>query len=420
MGGFYPQPQQASGYGNVYYNASHGGDVAQDAHFERQRGIQALNEFLGEVKRRQFDPASYAEVGQRLLQLQALPLPIPGVSDYQSGAMMGSTGVQTVSMAQPQYSLPPMPNLRTKSDLLNIDQFLEQMQSTVYENPSQAAAAGVAQPGAHYTHGSLNFRSSQSPPQYPSATSANNTQMMVPGSANSANGDTPALTPSSSSISYTSGHSPVSLPSVHGMSPDPRSMAGMYPSLPAISSTSDMSGSYSTASSTAPTSALGSVFDNDPRRRFSGGQLQAANKSKKTDGYKMDTDGSVATSRGGRSSVVKSNIHGPFPSSVIDPALADHSSNQFSHDLESADDKRQEIWVGNMRLVEGLRKQIQNMIQMGVFQDEDDEAMDFDHEDAALAHALGADINKGSAIHISQEKEAQSLYPILKSPEDHD
>ena len=41
------------------------------------------------------------------------------------------------------YSL-PLPNLRTKSDLLNIDQFLEQLQSTVYENPNHAAAAGVA------------------------------------------------------------------------------------------------------------------------------------------------------------------------------------------------------------------------------------------------------------------------------------
>jgi hypothetical protein len=416
MGGFYPQPQPAAGYGNVYYNASHGGDVAQASHFERQRGIQALNDFLGEVKRRQFDPASYAEVGQRLLQLQALPLPIPGGADYRSGALMGSTGVQSVAMAQPQYSLPPMPNRRTKNDLLNIDQFLEQMQSTVYENPSQPAAAGVGQPGAHYGHEGLNFRSSQSPPPYPSTMNANGTQMMAPGSSTSANGDTPALTPSSSSISYTSGHSPVSLPSVHGMSPDPRAVAGMYPSLPAISGAADLSGSYSTASSTAPPSTLGSVFDNDPRRRFSGGQLQAANRSKRTNNVAMDTDEDTATPRASTPSV-HSNIHMPLPPSVIDPALSDHSSNKLSADLESADDKRQEIWVGNMRLVEGLRKHIQNMIQMGAFKDEDDESMEFDHEDAALAQALEADIHNGSSVR--QEKAGRSLYPVLKTHDDH-
>jgi flagellar biosynthesis chaperone FliJ len=44
-----------------------------------------------------------------------------------------------------------------KNDLINIDQFLEQMQNTIYESDENVAAAGVAQPGAqeageHHRH----------------------------------------------------------------------------------------------------------------------------------------------------------------------------------------------------------------------------------------------------------------------------
>ncbi|KAL1646807.1 hypothetical protein SLS58_002942 [Diplodia intermedia] len=42
--------------------------------------------------------------------------------------------------------MPSNPNLRTKSDLLDVDQAPKQLQSTLYENPKQAAAAGIAQP----------------------------------------------------------------------------------------------------------------------------------------------------------------------------------------------------------------------------------------------------------------------------------
>jgi hypothetical protein len=48
-----------------------------------------------------------------------------------------------------------MSNVRTKNDLINIDQFLEQMQNTIYESDENVAAAGVAQPGAHYVHGGM-------------------------------------------------------------------------------------------------------------------------------------------------------------------------------------------------------------------------------------------------------------------------
>ena len=76
---------------------------------------------------------------------------------YQTMAAAVSVGgpYSPSAMASPSYHLPPMGNARTKSDLINIDQFLEQMQATVYESDDHVAAAGVAQPGATFVHGGL-------------------------------------------------------------------------------------------------------------------------------------------------------------------------------------------------------------------------------------------------------------------------
>ncbi|KAI2792734.1 pH-response transcription factor pacC [Penicillium oxalicum] len=148
-----PAPNPHS-YGNVYYALSH--DSAQA--YDRKRGYDALNEFFGDLKRRQFDPNSYAAVGQRLLGLQALQLPILNgpVPEYQpmpAAVPIAAGGGYSPGGHAPAYHLPPMSNVRTKNDLINIDQFLEQMQNTIYESDENVAAAGVAQPGAHYVHG---------------------------------------------------------------------------------------------------------------------------------------------------------------------------------------------------------------------------------------------------------------------------
>jgi hypothetical protein len=48
----------------------------------------------------------------------------------------------------PGYHLPPMSNVRTKNDLINIDQFLEQMQNTIWT----WGAGGNQEAGEHHRH----------------------------------------------------------------------------------------------------------------------------------------------------------------------------------------------------------------------------------------------------------------------------
>ena len=70
-----PQPPNPS-YGNVYYTLNEGHEPGHVSYESKKRGYDALNEFFGDLKRRQFDTNSYAAVGQRLLGLQNLQLPI--------------------------------------------------------------------------------------------------------------------------------------------------------------------------------------------------------------------------------------------------------------------------------------------------------------------------------------------------------
>ena len=300
-------------------------------------------------------------------------------------------------MPQHQYALPPMPNLRTKNDLMNIDQFLEQMQSTVYESSNAAAAAGVQQPGAHYTHQAVNFRQSHSPPQTTlhglgqmnsHVSSAHVTApMMATHSTQSNSSGTPALTPPSSSVSYTSGHSPASS---HGMSPTSRhssAAAAQYPSLPAVTL------GYSPHSTNAPTSTLGTNFDSDPRRRYSGGMLQRGVNVRDM----MDTSDD---SRTPSPIIVKTEV-----STNIDPALSSGISSPGgrSDSGDSARDRAEEAWIQNIRVVEALRKLISDRLERKEYVDDD------------------ADIDMSGTdreVERKAERSSESLYPTLRADDD--
>jgi hypothetical protein len=406
----YYAPQQPSSYGPVYYPVTHGGDLGQHAAYDnRKRGYDALNDFFGDAKRRQIDPSSYAQVGQRLMQLQGLPINGGGLSDYVSAgpAMMsvesghGGHHGGHGPMPQHQYALPPMPNLRTKNDLMNIDQFLEQMQHTVYESSNAAAAAGIQQPGAHYTP--LNFRQSHSPPQSAihglshmssHVSSAHVTApMMATHSTQSNASGTPALSPPSSAVSYTSGHSPASYTSghspasSHGMSPVSRhssAAAAAYPSLPAVSL------GYSPHSTTAPTSTLGTNFDTDARRRYSGGMLQRSANSRDMDG----SDGSRTPSP----IIKKTEL------SAIDPALGGvRSPSSRSDSGDSARDRAEEAWIENIRVIEALRKLISDRLERKQYVDEDN--------DVDMSGTEREEEKKA-------EKSSESLYPTLRADDD--
>lgn len=398
----YYQPQQPQAYSMGYYPVQHhtanvGHHAAAGDYDQRKRGFDVLNDFFGDAKRRQIDPTSYPQVGQRLMSLHGLPISSGSLVDYMpSQPMMGMNGhggPQVASMAQPHYSL-PMPNLKTKTDLLNIDNFLDQMQATVYESSNQSAAAGVHQPGAHYTHQGVNFRQSHSPPQAASQNIAMAIGQQAPASthtapmmaqAHSPQSSTPALTPTSGNVSYTSGHSPSSAP---GLSPSDSSRHGSttsagYPTLPAVSSV------YAPHSTTSPVSTLGTNFDSDPRRRYSGGMLQKA-----AGGSRFGAP--AYTSNPSPTQAAKQLPYPGQSSSNIDPALSGVSSPGAASDSEqSARDRAEEVWVENIRVIEALKRMVAERLERHEY---DDDTAEHQREN-------------------SQEtvKQEQSLYPVLRA-----
>ena len=322
------------------------------------------------------------------MAIQGVQLPIVGGG---GGGMMGyqaahppminvgggQVGVYAPT-AQHGYAL-PLPNLRTKNDLTAVDQILEQMTTTVYENPNSAAAAGVQLPGAHYS-----FRHTHSPPALQLPSSHNNgycpTPLMANGSSQSNHSGTPALTPpsSASAISHSAGHSPSSLPSNHTASPPNNGMM-MYPSLPSATSVS-MSNDYA-SSNTPPASTLGPSFDSDPRRRYSGGRLQKAQPSSRS---ADDVDDLMDTADDDKFSPTTPKRSPSLDGSgikreqqraeqIIDPALADMMASPAaaaagSEPSESAEEKAQAVWVENIRVIEGLRRYVQERLLRGEFE----------------------------------------------------
>lgn len=399
----YYQPQ--SSFTPVYYSVGgHHADLGQPSYDSRKRGYDTLNDFFGDAKRRSIDPTSYAQVGSRLMSLHGLPIHAGQIAyDMPAPQMMSAVG-HGPSMPQPHYGLPmPIPNLRTKSDLLSIDSFLDQMQSTVYESSNAAAAAGIHLPGSHYTHAGVNFRQSHSPPQTATQnlTSAYGHQMapLVNTSTHSPQASTPALTPPSSTMSYTSGNSPVSMP---GLSPSSRHSSAVStaadPILPAVT------GAYS-ATTSAPISTLGTNFDNDPRRRFSGGMLQRAAAPRRESRLPVDT------SLAGK--MAESAIKSASPSPTL--AKSEPKDSPSPTASEDARDRAEEIWVENIRVIEALRKMIADRLEKGDFVEDDADKKD---EDTEMSDAKDVDVKVKATDAPTTEATEQPLYPVLPSVDD--
>lgn len=369
-----PPPANPHSYGNVYYALSQGHDGAPS--YDRKRGYDALNEFFGDLKRRQFDPNSYAAVGQRLLGLQALQLPILNgpVPEYQpmpTGVPVGGGGGYSPGGSQaPAYHLPPMSNVRSKNDLINIDQFLEQMQNTIYESDENVAAAGVAQPGAHYVHPGMHYRATHSPPTQlpPSHVTATSSAPMM--QAHSPSVGTPALTPPSSAQSYTSNRSPISMHN-HRVSPPHESGAGMYPRLPSASMADSMGAGYPTASGAAPPSTLG-AYDHDDRRRYTGGTLQRARPAERqVEDSEMDTEQDGKAD--GERTPTKERLN--ISESLIDPALSSTSPDPDQEAAQRTAQAATEVaerdvnvaWVEKVRLLENLRRLVSELLEAGQY-----------------------------------------------------
>jgi len=388
---YQPNGAQYAGYGSVSYPNNNVQDIqSMDT---RRRAIEALNDFLGDIKRRAIDPSSYYDVGQRL-QSNSLPLPVASGNGYNtgynnqsnsyggfntaslidafsnsgynvngaSGGAAGGNGGANVHgpMAQHGYSL-PLPNARSKGDLQDIDRFLEQLQATVYETSNSAATAGVQQPGVH-TQSVDGFGFGNSHQSY-------NRPSNSPPSMNQGY--------SSSVSSYSSGHSPMSS---HGRS-SLSSMGGnaMYPNLPSVTGISDLGSGYPTTTS-APASGLASGFEGLEGRRYSGGRLQRQAPDQDTEMAEPE----AATEDGSRTPK-QSDVKGATDS--IDPALRGEEAKSPSEAAgtpaahSETDDKRQEEWVENIRVIEALRRWIGDRLRTGEYESEDQQEQDQQHHE---------------------------------------
>ena len=271
-----------------------------------------------------------------------------------------------------------------------------------YESINHAAAAGIQQPGTHVMHtgdyGLSNhqtqYRASHSPPNYSSAggVSGVNALSGVSMPSTTAPLDTPVLTPASVSSYPSSGHSP--------MSSHSRTSVGsnqMYPSLPSVTGMSDLGAGYPTTTS-APASSLSPGFDVLDGRRYSGGRLQR--QAPNQDGDMMEVDDRAQTPKASDSKRMKSK------NSSIDPALrgGDEEKSSSESAASPVEDRRQEEWIENIRMIETLRKWIEGRLKNGDYEKDDEEA------------SQGADKNVEIAKLVEEKMaDADVKYPTLPS-----
>jgi hypothetical protein len=321
-----PAPMNPRGYEMGHHAASF------DA---RKRGYDELNDFFGSVKRRQVDPTSYQQVGRSLMPIHASlngPLAAELIASHPPSLGVGAGMAQGPGPLTQHYYLPPMPNLRTKDDLHQIDHILEQMQSTIYENTAQQQ-----QQHPQYAH-AVDLRNSAHYAQRPSADPYGvAAAQQLPSPLAPSSSGTPAVTPPSATLSYTSGHSPSA--SSSGMSPASRhsSASVQYPSLP--------NSAY--PGQQAP-STLGSSFD-PVLRRHSGGYLQSANGARRSPD---EPEGGATTPRAAQS-----------PSASV----------SSPHESDGSDPEPYEDWIMNIRLIEKLRHYVHERLQTKAYEDANEE-----------------------------------------------
>ena len=389
----------------TYYTNAPATHAAYNDYESRKRGYDALDDFFGQVKRRQFDPVSYQNVSQRLFELQGLQLPVIAQQPmsippaYQAVATMGAMGGYGQADPIQAYSLPPMGNVKTRGDLTSIDQILEQIQATIYENDSSMAQAGIGQPGSQY----VAYRTSDSPSTGHLPSTHQNAMMRHPGSIASANesvsASTPGLTPPSSAQSYTSGQSPLTGQAMTPLQGNGPTSGAMYPTLPASN------GMDFGTNGTAPNAAtLGGLYDGEEhRRRYSGGMLQRAQPARRKageDAMDVSSEGSAtppATAPKGKKAKGKASPK----SSVIDPALGGEATKTPTvGEMSKEDVERERDWVQNMRLIEWLREYVKKRLENGEYEDSEEQAEGGDDVDMAEAEEA--------------KKASENLYPNLK------
>ncbi|KAL6713435.1 hypothetical protein ACLMJK_008900 [Lecanora helva] len=393
-----PSTQSAYSYGNVSYALNQGGGVHQASSESQRQGLEAIRSLVTDAKAGLFDTSSYNQIGSRLAAIAGSNLPFlsgSSMGDFQPQSGGGDGGDGGVYGPTAQYTLPSIPNFRTKDELLDADHIFQAMQATIYDNPAAIAAGGVGQPGAVYMQ-NVNQRNSHSPPGIQLQSTHNTSytsNMETPSPQSNHSGGTPALTPPSSAHSYVSGNSPPSLHGNNGFQQAPP--AAMYPTLPGASS-NPAHGFGPATMSTAST--LENPLDNSHRRRYSGGRLQKARPVKREDEMDTTEDGaetpknkSTSNASSESSSLNKRRNREDFSSSNLDPALANLTS---PGEMDEAAIKDNEMWVGNARVIEALRLSIKHRLE----QDEENTTQEEQQPEV--------------------KDESESLYPVLSEAQE--
>jgi hypothetical protein len=353
-------------------------NLATEYEVRKKATFDALNEFFGDMKDKQYDPSMYGAMSRRLLGLSNLPS-YTGATEYSGGTAI-ATATHPPSLNH--YTL-PMPSLRTKGELLDIDRFLEQLQATTYEHetPTQAANAGVAQAGSHYIPTALPVRSSHSPPR----AHIMSTGTILPPLTSTAM-DTPALTPDSSALSY---HSPQSTHS-STISPVSRPTIPLYPTIP-----STMADAHYTTHGSA--SALTSTHDpniHHGSRRYQSGNLNAPRPSNNDELPRIESLGVRSPTMAN----VDPALRKDSPSASIDPELSGDSKHQ-SRDSSSAKSEESE-WIVIVRVLEAARGIVKERLEQHVYDSDSG--------------------NTTPKPETEAEKDARDLYPVIRAVQDHD
>jgi hypothetical protein len=101
--------------------------------------------------------------------------------------------------------------------------------------------------------------------------------------------------------------------------------------------------------------------------------------------------------------------------SSIDPALRGEdeksSSGSISSPADAADDKRQEEWVENIRVIEALKKWVSERLKNGEYEEEEGDAK----AGATKSIAIAKMVEEKMADAGEQERDVDVKYPALPS-----
>ena len=360
---------QGGNYGPIYYNIPHTGYAGLALTEQRKRQHDTLDSFFGDIKRRQLEPTQYFDLGTQFGGMQSMPMITDGgygagysagnqTNEFagSGGGAEGGVGIAPMAVPQSQQFDPAtFSNLKTKNDLLCIDRFLEQLQKTVYERSATIAVENAGRAIAQQTANAGNL----DPELVPARGS--------PGQYSMPTDESSATTPGLANDSEMSTRSPRS---VHSFQSNLNTTT-QYPSLPsATAMTNPYAGDMMQQHpSSVPPGGLGSTYEDDRTRRYSGDNLQRARSTSSRSPHNNEShsnDDKESIENGMKKTALSSPTESAPPTSIEPPTK---SGQNESVEGMSNQEEHMERWVNNMRTIETLRRYLHGRLQQGEFED---------------------------------------------------